>query len=207
MNSTITRMIPLLLLSFSLIAGCAGKKVVDEDISGQAAPGAQAPAEESQTQAVPEDKTLSQDVTAEDIQSNADAKLGGDYASLSPGGDEVTMKAEEKGLLLTIYFDYDRYTIRDTDMEKLTKNAKWLGLNSKTRVKIEGHADERGETEYNLALGDKRAQSVKRYLQDMGIQPERLDIVSYGEEKPAVPGHDEDAWSRNRRAEFVITAN
>jgi peptidoglycan-associated lipoprotein len=75
------------------------------------------------------------------------------------------------------------------------------------RIRVEGHADERGETEYNLALGDKRARSVKKYLEDLGVTSDRMEVVSYGEEKPAVVGSNEEAWSKNRRAEFVIVAN
>ena len=145
-------------------------------------------------------------VTAEDIQNTADAKLGGSYASLN-AAEDLTQTAVEKGRLYTIYFDYDRYAVREADMDYLTKNAKWLGINPDIKVRIEGHADERGETDYNLALGDKRARSIRKYLEDMGIGANRLDVVSYGEEKPAVNGQGEEAWSKNRRAEFVITVN
>jgi len=156
---------------------------------------------------VPEAGVSAEGVTSEDIKGTTDARLGGSYASLTPGGDTLTAKAMEKGHLYTIYFDYDNYTVRDTDMDNLTKNAKWLGINPAIKVRIEGHADERGETDYNLALGDKRARSILKYLQDMGIKVDRMDVVSYGEEKPAIEGHDEATWSQNRRAEFVIIAN
>lgn len=206
MNGIILRILPAIFLGTAvLVTGCQ-KRVSTEDLAGSADSTAQVPAVAEtvpEAEAVPEGGV----VTAEDIQGNTDAKLGGSYASLTPGGDELTKKAMEKGQLFTIYFDYDKYTIRDVDMENLTRNAKFLGLNGTIKVRIEGHADERGETEYNLALGDKRARSVMKYLQDMGIQVQRMDVVSYGEEKPAVDGHDEGAWSKNRRAEFVIIAN
>ncbi|MDP2689572.1 MAG: peptidoglycan-associated lipoprotein Pal, partial [Deltaproteobacteria bacterium] len=113
--------------------------------------------------------------------------------------------AQDEGRLYAIYFDYDRYDIKAGEKTSLEKNAKWLKLNNGEMVRVEGHADERGETEYNLALGDKRARSVKQYLSDMGVDSGKLTTISYGEEKPAVEGNDEGAWSKNRRAEFVIT--
>lgn len=201
MKRKLLAFLPVLVVGLALATGCE-KRIATEDFS-EAAPAAEAPKAEI---TVPEEKLRGEDVTAEDIQNTADAKTGGQYASLN-SAEDLTQKAVEKGHLYTIYFDYDKYTIRESDMDYLTKNAKWLGLNPNTKVRIEGHADERGETDYNLALGDKRARSIRKYLEDMGIGTNRLDVVSYGEEKPAVDGHGEDAWAKNRRAEFVITAN
>ncbi|MBI5587375.1 MAG: peptidoglycan-associated lipoprotein Pal [Deltaproteobacteria bacterium] len=110
-------------------------------------------------------------------------------------------------MLYAVHFDFDKYNIREDDKPVLEKNAKWLNLNKKVTVIIEGHADERGETEYNLALGDKRARSVEKYLEALGVSRDRLATISFGEEKPVDPGHDEAAWSKNRRAEFKITSN
>lgn len=205
MKRKLLAIFPVLCLSLIIATGCQ-KRIETEDLSaGTAATEAPAATEQTATP-VPDEKVTSEVVTSEDIQKTADAKLGGQYASVN-AAEDLTKKAVEKGHLYTIYFDFDKYSIRETDMDFLTKNAKWLGVNPRIKVRIEGHADERGETDYNLALGDKRARSIKKYLSDMGIQTERLDVVSYGEEKPAVDGHDEDAWSKNRRAEFVITAN
>lgn len=205
MKRKILLFIPVLFLGLTLATGCQ-KRVATEDLSASAPANETPAAAETPATTVPDESIKSEDVTAEDIKNTADAKTGGAYASLNPG-DDLTKKAVEKGHLYTIYFDYDKYTVRETDMDFLTKNAKWLGINPNIKVRIEGHADERGETDYNLALGDKRARSIRKYLADMGINAERLDVVSYGEEKPAMNGHDEDAWAKNRRAEFVITAN
>lgn len=193
---------PVLFLGLALATGCE-KRIATEDFS-EAAPAVEVPSKAEVT--VPDDGIKSEDVTAEDIQNTADAKLGGRYASLN-AAEDLTRTAVEQGRLYTIYFDYDRYTVRESDMDYLTKNAKWLGINPDIKVRIEGHADERGETDYNLALGDKRARSIRKYLEDMGIGANRLEVVSYGEEKPAVNGQGEEAWAKNRRAEFVITAN
>lgn len=192
-------MFSAVLLSAALMAGCGPKRTASEDLSAQA-PDAQA-GEGSQV-VVPDQKPMGESVVSEDLSSGA--KTGGQYASITPG-DDLTKRAESEGILYTVYFDFDNYTIRESDRDSLNRNATWLNLNKKVLVRIEGHADERGETEYNLALGDKRARSVKRYLEDLGIKADRLDTISFGEEKPADQGHDEDSWSRNRRAEFLIT--
>ncbi|MFQ5735787.1 MAG: peptidoglycan-associated lipoprotein Pal [Thermodesulfobacteriota bacterium] len=191
------RVLPLLLLSFTLIAGCGGKKNI-EDMGGSA--------DGKSTEVIPDEVTAPATVTSEDLggETGPAAKGPGSYAELSPG-DALTKQAENNGRLYTIYFDYDRYNIKADEKANLDTNARWLKLNNGVKVRIEGHADERGETEYNLALGDKRARSVKRYLTDMGVDASKLSTISYGEEKPAVEGHDESAWSKNRRAEFMIT--
>ena len=102
------------------------------------------------------------------------------------------------------YFDFDRYDLRADAREALKTNADWLKANASTRVEIEGHADERGTNEYNLALGAKRAQSAKDYLATLGISKERLSTISYGEELPDCTEHHEECWQKNRRAHFVI---
>lgn len=105
----------------------------------------------------------------------------------------------------TVYFDFDRSDLRQDARNSLAKNAEFLLKSNKTaKVMIEGHCDERGSAEYNLALGERRAESALKYLITLGVQPDRLSIVSYGKEKPAVQGNDEEAWAKNRRAEFVI---
>ncbi len=105
--------------------------------------------------------------------------------------------------LEAVYFAYDRYDIRADEKPKLRANADAILANSSGGViTVEGHCDERGSEEYNLALGDRRASGVKRYLVDLGVPASRLRTVSFGEAKPAVVGHDESAWRYNRRSEF-----
>lgn len=106
--------------------------------------------------------------------------------------------------LESVYFDYDRYELREDARATLANNAKQLESNAAARVSIEGHCDERGTTEYNLALGEKRAQAARDYLVNYGIGADRLTTVSFGEERPVDPGHDESAWAKNRRAAFVV---
>ena len=104
-----------------------------------------------------------------------------------------------------VYFAFDDYTLNTESQAKLTAMADALKANKAAVVQIEGHCDERGTVEYNLALGERRAQSVKNFLTQLGVEAARLPTISYGEEKPVAQGHSEDAWSKNRRAEFVIT--
>jgi len=103
----------------------------------------------------------------------------------------------------TIYFDFDKSDLRQDARDVLTKNADIiLKAKAGAKVQIEGHCDERGSAEYNLALGERRAKSALQYLITLGVPADRLSIISYGKEKPAVDGHDEAAWAKNRRAEF-----
>ncbi len=106
--------------------------------------------------------------------------------------------------LREIYFDFDRYDLSADARAILKANTDWLKANPSTRVKIEGHADERGTNEYNLALGAKRAQSAKDYLVTLGMPAERLSTISYGEELPVCKEHTEACWQKNRRDRFVV---
>ena len=108
-------------------------------------------------------------------------------------------------MLQTIYFEYDKYSLKSDAKEALSKNAATLGAYPEVTVVIEGHCDERGTVEYNLALGEKRARAARDYLVDLGIGTDRIRTISYGEERPVDPGHGESSWSKNRRAEFLRT--
>lgn len=103
-----------------------------------------------------------------------------------------------------IHFDFDSSVLRADAQEILMRKADWLRNNPAAGVIIEGHCDERGTNEYNLALGDRRAESARSFLLDLGIAGSRLTTISYGEERPLDPGHNEAAWDKNRRAHFVL---
>jgi peptidoglycan-associated lipoprotein len=103
-----------------------------------------------------------------------------------------------------IYFEFDSIQLTPEAQAILTKKGKWLRENPAARVTIEGHCDNRGTNEYNLALGEGRAQSVKTYLMDLGIDLSRLNTISYGEERPLDPRQTENAWAKNRRAHFIF---
>ena len=114
---------------------------------------------------------------------------------------------EVRGMLAAmIHFDFDKATLRPEDTQALDDKIKILQANPNVHVRISGHCDERGSDEYNLALGNRRATAAKQYLVSHGIDASRIETVSYGEERPLAQGHDESAWSQNRRDEFEITA-
>jgi len=102
-----------------------------------------------------------------------------------------------------IYFAYDSSEVAEQDRPLVEAHAAFLAANPTVKVTVEGHTDERGSREYNIGLGDHRAQAVRRMLEFQGVAPNQITVVSYGEEKPAVEGHDESAWSLNRRVELV----
>ena len=106
--------------------------------------------------------------------------------------------------LADIFFDFDKYDIRQTDSRTLDSNAQWLKSNPNHLVLIEGHCDERGTNEYNLALGERRAKSTMNYLVSQGVQANRITIISYGEERPACTEKTEQCWAKNRRAHFLV---
>lgn len=103
-----------------------------------------------------------------------------------------------------IYFDFDKSNLLLLAQDVLRRKAEWLWSNSEVSVIIEGHCDERGTNEYNIALGDRRAESARNFLVDLGITGSRLTTISYGEERPVDSGHNEEAWAKNRRAHFTI---
>lgn len=105
--------------------------------------------------------------------------------------------------LQKIHFDYDRSNIKAEFEPVLKANAAWMTANSGSKVTVEGHCDERGSTEYNIALGDRRARSAKSYLTKLGVADGRLSTISYGKERPSCTQHTESCWWQNRRAEFV----
>lgn len=115
--------------------------------------------------------------------------------------DEVN----RQGYLQKIHFEYDKYNIKDDMKPIMAQNAEWLLQHPTVEIRIEGHCDERGTTEYNIALGEKRADSARNYLVSLGVAARKIQVVSYGKSKPLVNGVDEISHYQNRRDEFVIT--
>lgn len=125
---------------------------------------------------------------------------GAAASSLGGAGDSNAGAAE----LQTIHFEFDSYALTGDGRNALKANAQWLTENPTATIQIEGHCDERGTTEYNLALGERRANATKDYLQKLGVDPSRMSVISYGEERPIDPASNDAAWAKNRRAQFVI---
>ena len=144
----------------------------------------------------PEQKAKTVDTDAE---AERQAKLR-ELARAQKLRDEIRMFEYEK-----IYFDFDKSELKPEARATLTKKAEWLKTNSEFSLRIEGHCDERGTNEYNLALGERRADAAMKFLNALGISGDRISTISYGEERPAESGHNEAAWSKNRRDEFKLT--
>lgn len=123
--------------------------------------------------------------------------------SLELNGDSDSMKA---GALSTIFFDYNSSSLSSGTRSTLEANAEYLKQNANVEVQVEGHADERGGKQYNLALGERRANTIKDYLIALGVESSRISTVSYGKERPLEFGHDDSVWGKNRRGNFVVTA-
>ena len=120
--------------------------------------------------------------------------------------EELNRVAEQRGYLQDAFYSFDESTLTTDAQSALTSSATWLKKNSQYNLLIEGHCDERGTEQYNLALGDRRANSAKEYIVALGVDASRIRTVSYGEERPFDSGHDEAAWAKNRRAHLVIVA-
>lgn len=195
----------------ALLLGCP-KKVTKTDATpqpkvselvGVTRPG-QAPAPSGDDSAA---KRLTDKQTEEQRTAQLLASRGEDIPiKESPTVAFVEPAPDDKAILKPIYFEYNKSNIRPEYQSVLENISKWLVKNSGQQLLVEGHCDERGTDEYNLALGERRALAVRRYLIALGVLAERVHTISYGEEKPAVPGSDESAWSKNRRSEFKVSA-
>lgn len=122
-------------------------------------------------------------------------------------GDDASVREDQfawKGKVKDVFFEYDKAELRSDARAILQESGRILKENPDARITLEGHCDERGTEEYNLALGQRRAEAVKSFLTDLGNDASRFSVMSYGEEKPFSAGHDESAWSQNRRVHFVL---
>ncbi len=117
---------------------------------------------------------------------------------------EPEVRTISEGEFQTVYFDFDKSSIKPNFSSALESNADLMKESMDMIIQIEGHCDERGTVEYNLALGERRAMATRSYLVNLGVAAERIEIISYGKERPAMMGHNEAAWSKNRRTEFRI---
>jgi peptidoglycan-associated lipoprotein len=189
-----TRWISLLAVAFLVVAtgaGCRTQVPADEGLAGTAPDATDSRRNTPAVDTEPEQITdpFGEDTLREESLSEED---------LSPAGDPTWVDSQ----LETLYFDFDRSSISDSSRVALDNNADFLLAHPDVNVRVEGHCDERGTTEYNLSLGDRRASSAREYLILRGVAAERLLVVSFGEERPADPGQSDASWARNRRVEF-----
>ena len=192
----------IFILCFGLIlTGCPKKTVVKEEPSVKKEETARLEAERER--AVKEARERETAKIREEEAKKAQEKEfeKGLVAKKEPG---IEGEIFESKLLKDIHFGFDKYDIRPEDTEILKENAALLTKYTTVKIQIEGHCDERGTVEYNLALGERRADSTKKYLLSLGISPDRISTISYGEERPLDPGHHEEAWAKNRRAHTII---
>jgi peptidoglycan-associated lipoprotein len=186
MGTTTIRGMLVVGLAALLLAGCASTQQAEEE------PGMEPATEEPAPMETPEEPTPPPMQEAPKPMVNSMGKL------VYP-----TMGMETEVLPGLFYFDFDQAIIKRAGLAELDKHAKALSEDRMLRARLEGHADERGTREYNLALGERRANAVKAYLVAQGASPSQLEVISYGEEKPAMEGHNEEAWAMNRRVEIV----
>lgn len=182
-----------------LLTGCPKKTVVKEEPSMKKAE--EAVAEREKAAKLEREKELAR-IREEEAKKAKEQEFEKSLVAKKEPG--IAGEVFESRLLKDIHFDFDRYDIRPEDAEILKDNAALLMKYPRVKIQVEGHCDERGTNEYNLALGERRANAAKKYLLSLGISTDRISSISYGEEKPLDAGHNEEAWTKNRRGHFVI---
>lgn len=205
----------ILIMAAALLAGCPKKPTIVKEEAKAPAVDAEKQKAEAKTKedvaakakaeaaarakAEAEAKARAEAEAAAKAKAEADAKAREEAAKTT-----AEAKAKEEFRLEDIHFDLDKYDIKEKDREILNSLGEWLAKNKNVKIQIEGHCDERGTNEYNLALGDRRANNTKQYLVTLGVSAGRISTVSYGEEKPLCEESNEDCWFKNRRGHFVI---
>lgn len=159
-------------------------------------------AKKKPTTSAPEEVTVP---TIEPVPAEPSPELADETPIWDEEIEAINRYAEEQGLLGDVYFDYNQYDLKAEARERLARNAQFMAEHPEFIFTIEGHCDERGTNEYNLALGDRRAATARNYLSSLGVDDSRISTISYGEERPQCSDSDEGCWYLNRRAHFLIT--
>ena len=188
-NARIVLLLTLLMVVLPLMTSCAKKSVKSDE--------AQMSEDEAARRAAEEAERKRQEMLREEELSDAEAQR-------KAAAERAIITAREEFEMEDVYFEYDSSLLTSEAQMLLKKKAQYLKEHPGITVVIEGHCDERGTFEYNLALGDRRALSVKAFLTDLGVSASRLTTISYGEERPLDPRSTEDAWAKNRRVHFVV---
>lgn len=194
MRNKITGCLVVLSLGALVAGGCAKKDIVKPE---EQAPAVTAPAPEvtkpAQPPVQPQAPVTEQTPVREPVVATEPTRQ-------APAASATDLQ----GLLQKIYFNFDSADLSEDSRSTLSKNAEYLSKQQSVKIRIEGNCDERGSDDYNMALGERRAKAAKDYLVNLGIAADRINTISYGEEKPVDQGHDEAAWAKNRRDEFVV---
>lgn len=185
-------LLALLILSGLFLLACGKKEIKSEGLTG-GAPGGEQVKEDDAEKAKKRARIREQELTEQQLREKALAE---------EEARRRTMAAEFENE--DVYFEFDQFVLSDSAKAVLNKKAKWLKDHPNGKALIEGHCDERGSTEYNLALGQKRAEAAMQFILALGINPSRVSTISFGKEKPADPGQNESAWAKNRRAHFIL---
>ncbi len=184
-----------LVVCFSVMAmtGCAKKSAVKEQsVSAEEKAAADKAAQEARAKAEADAKE----------RAIREARLAAEQRAKEEAEAKV---APQAAAFKDVLFDFDKFGLKPESRDILKEVAAWLTRNKDKNVLIEGNCDERGTTEYNLALGERRAKEAMKYLVELGVDAKRIKTISYGKERPLDPGHDEEAWAKNRRDHFVLT--
>lgn len=198
-NLTWVGILIVLVFGLSIFTGCAEKKAVVKEGAAeqQVATGKAAKDTSAQDEA---DRLAREKAQREAAERERLAREKAEKEQTA----KVEPATSTESPLKDIYFDFDKSSIRPDAREIMKANADYLLKNSAASVTVEGHCDERGTAEYNMALGQRRAQEAKKYLVNLGVKEANMKAVSYGKERPVDPGHDEAAWAKNRRAHFAL---
>ena len=191
-NMIVIGFLVLIAFGMTIFTGCAEKKTVvkDEAIQEQTAPAAQTAQQDNEA--------------ARQVKEQADRERALREQAEREQAAKAKAAATAEVNIRDINFDFDQSNIRPDAREILKANADILLKKGAAQIAIEGYCDERGTAEYNMALGERRAQEAKKYLVNLGMEASQIKTISYGEERPLDPGHNEEAWANNRRAHFVV---
>lgn len=179
------RLALILILLSLVVAGCAKKATTRTDVQTQ--------------------KTSDADMAKKDAADKVtDRQVPSKIESVDSKDGSSQKISEQEGIFKDVFFDFDKYEVKETYQPAMKAIASWMTKNNGARLSVEGHCDERGTNEYNLALGDRRAKAVRDSLVALGVPSSKIDLISYGEEKPLCKEQSEECWAKNRRAHFVV---
>ena len=186
-------------------SGCAKQAVLKEEITptATAAPKVSAPAVKAPEKSVSPDKETVKKRAEQEQAAKEEARKQADKLKAT-AKEAAAVSTKGTYEMVDIHFAFDKFNLMDEARGTLSKHAEWLNKNKAVKIVVEGHCDERGTAEYNLALGERRANAVVKFLLDLGIDSQRIKAISYGAELPLDHGHNEEAWAKNRRVHFIV---